>query len=50
MAAVLDEAMGFAAWIAGQTVVAAKIIVEYIQMLPVNSVVTVEAWVESIDG
>ncbi len=50
MAAVLDEAMGFAAWLAGQTVVAAKIIVEYIEMLPVNSVVTVEAWVESIDG
>ncbi len=50
MAAVLDEAMGFAAWIAGQTVVAAKITVEYMQMLPVNSVVTVEAWVENIDG
>ncbi|NOX84538.1 MAG: PaaI family thioesterase [Chlorobi bacterium] len=50
MAAVLDEAMGFSSWIAGYTVVAAKIIVEYIEMLPVNSVVTVEAWVESVDG
>ncbi|RLD45010.1 MAG: PaaI family thioesterase [Bacteroidetes bacterium] len=50
MAAVLDEAMGFSAWIAGHTVVAAKITVEYLQMLPVNSTVTVEAWVESVDG
>ncbi len=50
MAAVLDEAMGFSAWIAGYTVVAAKIVVEYIEMLPVNSVVTVEAWVGSVDG
>lgn len=50
MAAVLDEAMGFAAWLAGQTVVAANISVDYIGMLPVNSVVTVEAWVESVDG
>ena len=50
MAAVLDEAMGFAAWIAGQTVVAAKIMVEYFEMLPVHSVVIVEAWVESVEG
>ena len=50
MAAVLDEAMGFAAWIAGQTVVAARIVVEYMEMLPVNTVVTVEAWVEGIEG
>ena len=50
MAAVLDEAMGFSAWLSGQTVVAAKIEIEFFQMLPVNSVVTVEAWVESVDG
>ena len=50
MAAVLDEAMGFSAWITGQTVVAAKIEIEFFQMLPVNSVVTVEAWVESVEG
>ena len=50
MAAVLDEAMGFSAWVKGHTVVAAKIEVEFFQMLPVNSVVTVEAWVESVDG
>jgi len=50
MAAVLDEAMGFAAWISGQTVVAAKITVEYFKMLPTGSVVTVEAWVESVKG
>jgi acyl-coenzyme A thioesterase PaaI-like protein len=50
MAAVLDEAMGFSAWITGQTVVAAKIEIEFFQMLPVNTVVTVEAWVESVEG
>jgi len=50
MAAVLDEAMGFAAWISGQTVVAANISVNHIEMLPVNSVVTVEAWVKTIEG
>lgn len=50
IAAVLDEAMGFSAWLTGQTVVAAKIEIEFFQMLPVNSVVTVEAWVESVEG
>jgi acyl-coenzyme A thioesterase PaaI-like protein len=50
MAAVLDEAMGFSAWVTGQTVVAAKIEIEFSQMLPVNTVVTVEAWVESVEG
>lgn len=50
MAAVLDEAMGFSAWLAGHTVVAAKIAVEYMKMLPVNNVVTVEAWIEKIEG
>ncbi len=50
MAAVLDEAMGFAAWIGGYTVVAAKITVEYFEMLPVGSVVTVEAWIEHVEG
>ena len=50
IAAVLDEAMGFSAWIKGHTVVAAKIEIEFFQMLPVNSVVTVEGWVESVEG
>ncbi|MCF6169442.1 MAG: PaaI family thioesterase [Bacteroidales bacterium] len=50
IAAVLDEAMGFSAWVQGHTVVAAKIEIEFFQMLPVNSVVTVEAWVEAVDG
>jgi len=50
MAAVLDEAMGISAWLTGHTVVAAKIIVGYRNMLPLGTVVTVEAWVDSVNG
>ena len=50
MAAVLDEAMGIAAWIRGYTVVAAKITVQYRKMLPLGSVITVEAKVTSVNG
>jgi acyl-coenzyme A thioesterase PaaI-like protein len=50
MAAVLDEAMGLAAWIRGYTVVAAKITVQYRKMLPLESVITVEAKVISVNG
>ena len=50
IAAVLDEAMGFAAWIAGQTVVAAKITINYKKMLPLKTIATIEAWVDSIKG
>ena len=48
--AALDEAMGFAAWIVGQTVVAAKLTVNYKNMLPLKSIATIEAWVDSIKG
>ena len=50
LAAVLDEAMGASAWIAGHSVVALKITVKYREMLPLGSVTTVEAWVSSVNG
>ncbi|MDO9576330.1 MAG: PaaI family thioesterase [Candidatus Cloacimonadales bacterium] len=50
IAAVLDEAMGFAAWITGQTVVAAKLCVDYKKMLPLKTIATIEAWIDSIKG
>lgn len=50
MAAVLDEAMGLAAWIRGYTVVTAKITVQYRKMIPLGSVITVAAKVTSVDG
>jgi poly(hydroxyalkanoate) depolymerase family esterase len=50
IAAVLDETMGGAAWFAGYPVVASKLSVEYRRMLPLGSVVTVEATVTAVDG
>jgi len=50
MAAVLDESMGFGAWISGHAVVAAKITVEFKQLLPLGSEVLLEAWVDSAAG
>lgn len=50
MAAVLDEAMGFAAWVAGHAVLAAKITIEFHNMLPIGTDATLEAWVEEKDG
>lgn len=50
MAAVLDEAMGASAWLAGHAVVAAKITIQFRAMLPIGSIVTVEAGVANVDG
>lgn len=50
MAAVLDEAMGAGAWLAGHTVVAAHIGVDFRAMLPLGTIAIVETWVEDIDG
>jgi acyl-coenzyme A thioesterase PaaI-like protein len=50
MAAVLDEAMGASAWIAGHTVVAAKLAVKYRKMLPLGMITTVEAFISSVKG
>lgn len=49
-AAVLDEGMGFGAWHAGHGCVAIKISVSYRAMIPLGSVVTLEAMVESVKG
>ena len=49
-AALLDEAMGFAAWLAGYRVVAAHIEVDFRSMVPLESVGTIEAAVSSVSG
>lgn len=50
VAAVLDEAMGYAAWIRDIPVVAAKITIEFRSMLPLETWVILEAWVERQTG
>lgn len=50
MAAVLDEVMGGAAWMAGHTVVAAQITVKFRRMIPLLRVMTLEAWVTKKEG
>lgn len=50
VAAVLDEAMGYAAWVREIPVVAAKITIEFRQMLPLDTWVILEAWIERRSG
>lgn len=50
VAAVLDEALGIAAWAAGHPVVAARLVTDFRRMLPLGTVCTVEPTVESIEG
>ena len=50
ISALLDEAMGYASWVAGLTVVAAEITIRFIEMLPLGQEVHFEAWVERVDG
>lgn len=50
MAAVLDDAMGVAAWIAGHPVVAAEIRIRFKNMLPLGALVGLEARVTRVDG
>lgn len=50
IAAVLDEAMGAAGWMAGYPVVAAHLEVDYRLMVPLGTDAYMEAWVESVDG
>lgn len=49
MAAVLDEAMGFAAWVEGHPVVAASITIHFRRRLPLETVLRVECHVASVD-
>ena len=50
MAAVLDEAMGAAAWRAGHISVAASLQTEFRAMLPLGTDALLEAWVERHEG
>jgi len=50
VASVLDEAMGGAAWHAGYPVVAARISVDFREMVPIGTEATIEARIERVDG
>ena len=50
IAAVLDEAMGAAAWTAGHVVVAVRLDTSFQRMLPLGTDATLEAWVDRVDG
>lgn len=50
MAAVLDEAMGAAAWMAGHAVVAARLTINFRRMLPLEQEVLLETAVHQVDG
>lgn len=50
MAAVLDEALGSACWVAGHSVVAAELTTSFRQMLPLGNVYSAEAWIEEVQG
>ena len=50
IAAMLDEAMGVAGWLAGHRVVAAKISVEYKKPVRLGSVCEFAGWVDRKDG
>lgn len=50
ISALLDESMGFAAWVAGYMVVAAQLTINFRSMVPIDSISTCEAWVEEVQG
>jgi acyl-coenzyme A thioesterase PaaI-like protein len=50
MAALLDDAMGVAAWISGHMVVAAEIGIKFRNMLPLDTPIHLEASVHEVDG
>lgn len=50
VAAVLDEAMGGVCWMNGHHVVAARIGITYLHILPLGTDATIEAWLEAVDG
>jgi acyl-coenzyme A thioesterase PaaI-like protein len=50
MAAVLDEAMGAAAWTAGHRVVAVQLDTSFRRLLPLGTDALLEAWVAGVDG
>jgi acyl-coenzyme A thioesterase PaaI-like protein len=50
IAAVLDEAMGAAAWMAGHIVVAVRLETDFRRMLPLGTDTLMEAWVKRVEG
>lgn len=50
MSAVLDEAMGLAAWLAGYRVVAARLTVDFRSMMPLGTVAWIEISEERTEG
>lgn len=50
MAAVLDEVLGLAAWAAGHSIVVANLNVSFRNLLPLETVVTVESEVVAVTG
>lgn len=50
MAAVLDEAMGAAAWMEGHLGVAVRLDTSFQRMLPLGTDALLEAWVERVEG
>jgi len=50
IAAVLDEAMGVAAWSSGYASVAAHLEVDFTTMIPLGTDALLEAWVEEVHG
>lgn len=50
MAAVLDEVLGLAAWAAGYPIVVANLNVSFRNLLPLETVVTVESDMTAVDG
>lgn len=50
IAAVLDEAMGAAVWLAGRIVVAVRLVTEFRRMLPLGTDALFEAWVTGAEG
>lgn len=50
IAAVLDEAMGAAAWLEGYLVVAVHLATDFRRMLPLGTDTTLEAWIEGVEG
>lgn len=50
VAAVLDEALGAAAWLAGHQVVVARLAIDMREMVPLGVDATLRAWVDRVEG
>jgi uncharacterized protein (TIGR00369 family) len=50
LSAILDEAMGAAAWCAGHPVLAARLEIDFCKAVPLGVLLSAEAWVRSVNG